>query len=465
MGLREVAAALLGVSAYQPPKGYGPEHDAGIVEKIRAALGGNLAAQPTTRLRWYMADLEAAQHAADAGDLSQAAQLWSAMRRDGNIRGLMGTLTSGVVRLPKKFYGRYGVEDLKAHNGTRSTFDDMLPPTELSTFAADGVALGVSIGELVDVPGRDFPVFVRQEPEFLRYRWIENRWYFNSVAGPLPITPGDGRWVLHVPGGRVRPWMHGLWPALGRAYINKEHAMFHRANYGAKLANAARAAIPPAGATEAQRQGFLANLIAWGKNTVFELPPGWDVKIIESNGRGWEVYESDIATADKEIAIGIAGQQVTVDGGAGFQNGDLFRSIRADIIQDVAFSLGFTVNTQALPPYIVKRHGIQALREMALVEWDSARPKDLMAEASAMGAAAGAIKALKEALADEGRELDIDALTTRFGIPIKGDSDGDGVPDEEGATLLDQEHADKSAAYRARIAEARLHMTHGATLQ
>jgi hypothetical protein len=342
----------------------------------------------------------------------------------------MGTLTSGVVRLPKKFYGTYGVEDLKARNGTRSTFDDMLPPAELATYAADGVVLGAALGELVDVPGRDVPVFVRQEPEFLRYRWVENRWYFNSVAGPLPITPGDGRWVLHTPGGRVRPWMNGLWPALGRAYINKEHAMFHRANYGAKLAKAARAAIPPAGATESQRVGFLASLIAWGANTVFELPPGWDVKLIESNGRGWEVYESDIATSDKEIAICIAGQEVTVDGGVGFANAELFRAIRTDIIQDVAFSLGHTINTQVLPAFVVMRHGIGAISEGATVEWDASRPKDLMAEALSMTNAATAITMMSEALKPFGRTVDVDQLTTRFGIPILGDADGDGVPDE-----------------------------------
>lgn len=458
MGLREVAAALLGVSAYQPPKGYGFEHDSATVERIRSMLGGNLSSQPTTRIRWYLADLEAAQEAADAGDISQAAQLWAAMRRDGNIRGLMGTLTSGVVRLPRKFYGKYGVEDLRTRNGTRSVFDDMVPPTEAATWIADGEALGVSVGELVDVPGRDFPVFIRQEPEFLRYRWIENRWYFNSVAGPLPITPGDGRWVLHLRGGRMRPWMNGLWPTLGRSFINKEHAMLHRANYGAKLANAARAAIPPAGATEDQRKGFIQRLIAWGVNTVFELPPGWDVKLIESNGRGWEVFQAEIDTSDKEIAIAITGQEVSSGGGpgSGFINADLFRSIRTDIIQDVAGAASFTTNTQILPQFIVRRHGIQALREGAMLEWDTARPRDLAAEGQAMTTAAAAIKGLEEALQKYDRKLDIDAITTRFGIPIQGDSDGDGIPD-----VVSNPNGDVDPEMSALIEEARARATRG----
>ena len=456
--MREVAAALLGVSAYQPPSGYGADIDSSLVEKVRSALGGNLGSQPTTRVRWYMADLEAAQHAADSGDLSQAAQLWAAMRRDGQIRGLMGTLTSGVVSLPKKFYGRYGVEDLKARNGSRSVYDDMIPPTEVATFAADGEALGVSIGELVPVPGRDFQVFVRQEPEFLRYVWNEDRWYFNSVAGRLPITPGDGRWVLHTPGGRIRPWMHGLWPALGRAFISKEHAMFYRANYAAKLANAARIAKPPAGATEEQRQGFVASLLAWATNTVLELPAGWGAELLESNGKGYEVFQAEIDTADRETALAITGNEVQVDGGSGFINKDLFDTIRGDIIVTVAGGLSFTVNTQVLPQFVVRRFGTNAIAEMAIVEYDSARPKDLAAEASALQTASSTMASLREELAANGLELDVAAFVTKFGIPVRRDEATGAIPVVDGGrSSAAQPDGDRAAL----IAEAHARKTRG----
>lgn len=429
---RERAAALLGISAYTRPGNQNePSLDDESVKRIREAQGGNLQPVPTTRLRWYLADLERAQAQADMGNLTLAAQLYRAMRRDGTLAGLLGTRTSGLVRLPKRFYGRAEIAQvLRARNGTRSVFDDMFPPSELALLAADGIVLGVGVAELVPVPGRDFPVMIRLDPQYLQYRWSESRWYYLSIAGAIPITPGDGRWILHLPGGRMAPWNSGLWPALGRSFINKEHAMLHRSNFSAKLANPARAAVSPVGATEVERKGMLQRLIAWGVNTVFELPVGWDVKIIESNGRGYEVFDSEILSSDTEFMICLNGQVVTTTGGTGFSNQDIHKSVRSDLIEDTGEGLAYTLNTQGLPPFIVSRWGIEALNDSTIVEWDTSTPKDLATQAASLTAAAGAITALDKALAPHDRRLDVDEITVRFDVPVLGDEDGDGIPDE-----------------------------------
>ena len=385
---------------------------------------------PTTRTRWYLSDLEMASRSADVGDISIVGQLWRAMRRDGTLSGLISTRTDGLVRLPKRFFGDASqVSELEPRNGTQSVFDEMFPPAELANLAADGIVCGVAVGELLPVPGRDFPVFRRLDPEFLRYRWNEGRWYFNSLAGPLPIQPGDGRWVLHMPGGNATPWNYGLWMPLGRSFINKEHALMHRSNYSAKLANPARVAKAPIGATEAQRTGFLSRVIAWGINTVFELPPGWDVALLESNGCGWEVFQSEIDTSDKEMILALAGQTVTTDGGAGFANADIHKSIRADLIKATADALAYTINTQGLPPWVVTKYGVDAIETRALVEWDVEPAKDRLAEAKSLIAVANAIGLLRQNLQPYGRDVDVVSIATRYGVPIAGDEDNDGTPD------------------------------------
>lgn len=391
-----------------------------MVERVREMSGGQLAPQSATRLRWYLADLEKAQRAADGGDLSAAAQLCDAMRQDGDIAGLMSTRTGGLVRLPKKFRGHSAMcGALMGQSGARSVFDDMFPPAELALFAADGIFLGVSVGELVPVEGRSYPVFVRMDPQFLRFRWAENRWYYASIAGLLPITPGDGRWVLHVPGGRIAPWRNGLWRALGKDWINKEQASLHRSNWEGKLANPARAATAPMGATENQRIGFLKSIIAWGINTVFELPVGWDVKLIESNGRGYEAFGETIDRANRSISIALAGQVVTTEGGAGFSNADIHAAIRFDLIQDTAESLAYTLNTQGLPPWVLAQYGELALDHAPQVSWDVSRPRDLTSAATSLQVVGQAIEALRTSLKNAGLELDVRALCERFAVPVQ----------------------------------------------
>lgn len=436
VGLREQIAALLGVSAYQPrPLDGHPTLDSPEVESMRMAMGGQLAPPSISQTRWYLSDIETAQHEADQGMLDRAAQLMRAARGDGVLAGVLSTRTGGLVRLPKRFRGdpeiiaalELGHEDESGE--VRSIFDEMLPPAELALLAEDGELLGVGAGELVPVPGRDYPVLVRLEPQFLQYRWMENTWYYRSVGGLIPIIPGDGRWVLHTPGGRVAPWQHGLWRAVGRAFVRKEHANLHKDNWESKLANPARVAVAPQSAAEEHKQSFYRSIMAWGVNSVFGMTPGYDVKLLESNGRGWESFNKTVEQCNNEYVICIAGQSVTTDGGAGFQNSDIHKSIRADLIKATADGLAYTVNTQMLPAFIVNRWGEERLKSAAVMWWDVTPSKDRAQEASSLQVVGQAIAQLRDALALYGRELDIDTICSRFGVPIAGDRDGDGRPE------------------------------------
>ncbi len=419
--LLQAANALLGVSTYQRPPAEGmPRIDSQQVDDIRKWMGGNLQPLPTTKLQWYLDDLDYAQHAADNGMMRPCAQLSAAMHRDGTLQGLRNSRTKGLIRLPKRFYGDSEIcETLRAKNGSRSVFDEMVPGTELALLDGDYLDLGIAVGEMLDVPGRSFPVFCRLEPEFLQYRWNENRWYYLSNAGALPITPGDGRWVLHT-GGRLTPWRSGLWPALGRAFINKEHAMRYRSNYCAKLANPARLAYAPAGATEGQRLGFFQKILAWGTNTVLELPPGYDAKILESNGRGWEVFQRQIDSSELEYMICIAGQILTTKGGTGFDGQDNAEAIRQDLIQGDGDALSYTVNTQILPQFVLRHFGLDALLDSdraTCIEWDTGSGVDKERETRTLGQSADAIARLTVALAPYDLQVNVPELATRYAIP------------------------------------------------
>jgi hypothetical protein len=422
MGLRERVASLLGVSAFErnDANPIGMDIDSDEVKSAREMRGGNLQNAPTSRLRWYMKDLETAEHNADQGNLTLAAQLMRSARKDGVYAGVLSTRTDGLVRLPKIFKGN---EEIKKHldkapDQTRSVFDEMYPPAELALLAADGIEIGVGFGELLPVTGRNHPVFIRYSPEYLYYQWSSNTWFFRSIIGLIQITPGDGRWILHMPGGRQAPWQSGLWRAIARAYIRKEHASYYRDNWEAKLANAARVATSPQGSTERQREGFLEQVMAWGVNTVFALTPGYEVKLLESNGRGYESFKQTISDQNDEIKIAVAGQLVTTDGGAGFQNSDIHKTIRSDLIQKTGDDLAYTINTQGLPVYLYETFGEDSIEDGCNVQWDTTPPKDKNSEATSSTAVATAISALSRSLAEHGLSLDVESFVAQFNVPL-----------------------------------------------
>jgi hypothetical protein len=394
--------------------------DSPSVEAIRSALGGQLSPLPITNLRWYLKDLETALHQADEGVLDKVGQLWRAMRRDAVLVGTLSTLVDGVAALPRRWTGdEEAVRLLEGRDGVTSVFDALCPIAEQAMMIADAVGCGVAVGELRPVAGRDYPVLIRLDPQWLVYRWNENRWYYNSIAGLLPITPGDGRWVLHIDKARTAPWSFGLWYPLGQSWINKQHAMLYKSNWEAKLANPARAAVSPQGAGEKQKEAWFRQVMAWGVNTVFGMTPGYDVKLLESNGRGYDSFSQTIAQSDREYAIALTGQTVTTDGGKGFSNEETPRQVRADIIKGRADAWAHTVNTQVVPPFIAVRLGVDRLSRSPALELDARPPKNLKDSANVTLAFGQALIAANAALAPYGIRVDAREMASQFGIPLE----------------------------------------------
>lgn len=372
---------------------------------------------PVAKTRWLQSDIEAAAKKAQSGDLTVIGQLYRAMSRDGAIQGLLGTRTGGLVRLPKQFRGTDEAKRvLGSKAGDSSLFDKIFPQSELEQLDADGIVCGIGIAEFVQEEGKEYPVLTRLDPEFLLYRSDEDCWYYRSREGMLRITPGDGRWVLYTPKGRYEPWNRGNWQALGRAFVAKEHAFLHRENYAATLANPARIAVAPQGSSESQRIGWFQQVLRWGASTVFGMTPGYDVKLLESNGRGFEVFQQIIATSDKECMVAIAGQEVTTTGGVGFANASVFDAIRTDLVQGDGNALAACLNEQAIPHVVADYVGDG---HSATVAWDTTPPPDRKAEAEATKGVAEAIKSANEALKPYGLRVDAKELATRNGIPVE----------------------------------------------
>lgn len=418
--MQRVTDRLLRKSAYlRPPADGLIKIDDKTVEAVRRMLGGNLSGRPYQIIRWIAKDREEAIHDADAGNLEKAAQLWRAILTDGTFAGALSTRTAGTVSLPRKFYGNdQMIRELElGHESVRSVFDEMLPPGELTALLEDRIGLGVGIGELCPVEGRDYPVLRRLDPMFLRYRWNEGRWYYNTNAGPIPVVPGDGHWCLFT-AGTAAPWQRGIWQYASQAWIRKMHAVYYSQSFEQTLANPARVCTAPLGATEEDRAQWFAAAGSWDNETIFLGIPGYDIKLLESQGTGWQVFQKTIAACNDELLMAANGQTVTATGGSGFISSDLFRSVRQELIKEAADDLAYFINVQCIPQWVARKYGPELIDYGPCVVLDSRPPKDQNAAAASMMASANAITALAQTLQPFGLQVDIQAAIAQFGLPV-----------------------------------------------
>jgi len=439
--------ALLGISAQEPPK------DVKKQDAVDAAVdkqGDNAGRAVVTNIEWFQENLLQALKSADLGNFQQIGALWQAVKTDGVISGVLSTTTTGLVTLPKIYTTKSKDADGQRQiDALRDCFDAMLPTAELAKLVGDGRALGVGVGLFTRTAFAKHPVLVRLPPDFLKYDWEMGKWFYTFKFGELPVTPGDGLWVLHCPGGKFAPWQDGLIAALGNAWIPKVHAKAYRNNYESKFGNPARVATIPIGGTEPIKAKLLRDMLQWGADTVIGLTPGYDVKLLEASGQGYQVFKETIDNSDNEIIILITGQKVTTTGGVGFSNTGIHEAIAKDIIEWQAAALADTVNKQCIPQWVIDNFGASALNDYVKVCWNIQPPTDKKKEGDAIIALADGWDRLRKVLALYGRDIDIDAVLNATGIPTIKLADTSKTPDFM-TSVTDTQYFVKVNEYRIR---------------
>lgn len=395
-----------------------------IRPRVKSRNQPRITPLPINITRWMQADIEDALQAAASGSMTRVAQLHRAFGRDGFVKGLFETRYGGLLRLPRQVTGDpQCIQAMVGQEGRPGLFDTYFPPAELKKLAEDGESCGIGVGEFI-IGENARPSLVRLDPEFLTYRWNEDTWYYRTLKGLQPITPGDGHWVLHTPHGRYEPWNHGDWQSIGRAYVSKEHAILFRENWITKFASPARVGVAPQGASEEQKNSWFQKIAGWGANQVFMMTPGYEVKMLEVQGqRGIQAFQDAINDANVTFMIIICGQTMTVDGGVGFSNSGVGITVRADLIQQSGNSLAATLNAQAMP-FVAWDISDGRTNDLA-VAWDTRPPQDLKAGAESLTAAAEAIEKSAEVLSKVQEEhpgdtvlvVDVRTLVNRYGIP------------------------------------------------
>ncbi|MFT3773003.1 MAG: hypothetical protein QM820_47070 [Minicystis sp.] len=293
--------------------------------------------------RYQPRDRDEILAACESGQLLRLAFFLDFLKQDGLVSGLMGTRTGGLLRQPVLYSGDpFLVEQLK---GVEPTYDDsglvvdpgkpglwqrMVPTAELSKILSDGLLAGVGVGELVaDETG--LPVLRHLDLHWVRYDYQLDRWIYQGPGGTYEIVPGDGRWVLFTPKGQRRPWIHAAWFPLAYPVISKAGTALDRLRWQGQLADPLKV-IESSKASSPRMRDYLLNFIKekWRRSPGIVTLPDEKVYLVESNGRGFDVFSDAEDRADREIQYILSGQTVTGDGNKGFSTGDIYEAIKND---------------------------------------------------------------------------------------------------------------------------------------
>ena len=408
-------------------RAYGPEYQKRIFASEQ--LHGVRTPWVPASLRWLPEDIEEIWADAEIGQLFKLASLIRGMRLNGTIDGLM-TQRQSIVRLPFVFVGdpvlcaelrgvpaTYTADGILVDPGIPGAFERMAPPESLKSLIYTGTMAGIAPFELMERDGPD-PVLEPRDLHFLRFDWGGRQWIFQGSEDSYTVHPGNGRWRLYSPGGLERPWTGGAWLPCAFPFVAALAAMFDRLRWQALLADPLKYFEAGPGTSEVylrELQWFIDN--DWARAPGIAIPPGYKAGLVESGGKGWEVYREAEERADRCVQIALAGQVVSVDGGKGFSNASIWDAISEAFIQETASGLARCLTEQLIAPWVWRRHRLPAWRAPKLV-WDVRSPSRRQQDAGLLGAVAGAVKAADEMLAPRGLMVDVPCYLARNAIDL-----------------------------------------------
>lgn len=281
--------------------------------------GSPASTAPSVRVftRWTPDMLRAAERSAEAGYLGPAVTICDWLLTDDRVPAVLDSRIEALLGLDPSFdlgLGRRKRKALKALEADED-FWEAYPESELQQMLRWGILLGGSLHchnwtLREDHGGRVLPMLSFWHPQTLRYDWNLRQLSVSDSAGAnLVVTPGDGRWLLHTPGGIDRFWANGVWRSLSRWVLAKQYAMgdwMRHSGRGTKLV-----ATGPEGATEEQRADLAKQIASSEDGDTIVLAAGFDLDLLVADKGVADLSKGQIDAADTAIAIRIRGGNLT----------------------------------------------------------------------------------------------------------------------------------------------------------
>lgn len=391
--------------------------------------------QPGLHSTWTISAARNAIGAHEMGDFAASSQLFDAMGRDDRIEAVMATRTQAVMGLPFSIEADLEADKRRRTSMTRevdSWWWDCCPESVLEEAIKWRVGLGFAVGQLTydyrDARGkvtfdRRRPRLKVWHPQFIRYDWVMHSLVAQTTEGEVPITHGDGQWVVFAAKG-ARPWMQGAVRSLMIPWLIRQFAWRDWARQSERNGMpiiVAKSPISVAGDEEVRQ--WYTRIQHLGQETTAHIPTGlgadgneqFGLDLLESKANNWEGFERLIMRADTSIAIRLLGQNLSTEvKGGSFAAAKSQERVRQDYLEADAQGLSTDTHTGILEPWASAVHGNAALAPWAI--WDASLPEDLKVAAEGQKVFGEALGSIDKA----GFEVEnVDELSERYGLKLK----------------------------------------------
>jgi len=393
--------------AFQPPSD--PLKDKGATV-ARARLIHREIPNVTVQPGWSIQDVRTTLQDLTAGIFDRPAQLQDAIAADSRVQSAMKALSGGLLgapitfKIPKKY--RSDPDAKKCHRIWERHWQDMHAEPALLDLLETSSSLGFAYAQILwDTSGKYWKPYLQSfNARYSYYHWLLRAHVVITLDGQVPVTPGDGHWILHAPYGQYRGWMRGALRALAQWWLARNYALRDWARYCERHGFPLFLADCPFGADPNDIANFQATLQGVGQETILQLPGSvdvtkygkYDLRYLEPKDENWQAFKELIIQCNNEITMALLGQNLTSE----VKEGSLAAArVHANVLQMIlesnARAAAKTLYVQVLRPFAALNFGDPRIAPIPC--WNVSPDEDFKMKADTADSASRSLNQLRQA--------------------------------------------------------------------
>lgn len=335
----------------------------------------------TIQNSWTVQQARVAMYSHSIGIFESSAQLCDSVMGDDRVSATLGSRGAGLFGRPIRIEpANDSAAAREVADAWQAHWPRLAGASGLSEVSDYEIMMGFSPAQLVwDTRSTPWLPYLRPwHPRYTYYHWQLRKFVALSQDGSIPITPGDGKWLLHSRFGYdgYRSWIRGALRAVVEPWMLRHFAFRDMARFSEVHGIPTRVGYTPAAADPGERSQFEQQLGKLGSETTLLIPRGIDkdmgygYELVEATDAAWESFGGLIDRCDMAIVLAIKFQNLTTEITASGSYAAASQHGKGEVAQTVADNAAWanTIYTQLTRPFAAFNYGDPDLAPY--MDWD-----------------------------------------------------------------------------------------------